>query len=64
MGMTQDDAVRAAAEQFQVEASFAGAMPWGNGHIHDTYRVEFDSDGAGRHTLLQRMNHQRVSARA
>ena len=56
MGIIQQDAVAAAAEQFDVRGAFAGAIPWGNGHIHDSYRVEFDADGAPVHFLMQRMN--------
>jgi Ser/Thr protein kinase RdoA (MazF antagonist) len=56
MGMMQDGAVCAAAEQFDVGGAFACAMPWGNGHIHDSYRVEFDAGGAHTHYLVQRIN--------
>jgi hypothetical protein len=52
----QDDAICAAAEHFDVGGAFAGAMPWGNGHIHDSYRVEFTAGGVQTRYLMQRMN--------
>lgn len=46
----------AAARSFQVRGVFADAEPWGNGHIHDTFRVEFDAGQAREHHVLQRIN--------
>jgi len=54
--MMQDSAISAAAEQFAVSGTFVDAIPWGNGHIHDTYRVEFDTGGVREHHVLQRIN--------
>lgn len=45
-----------AAEQFAVSGTFLSAIPWGNGHIHDTYRVEFEAAGKQQHHILQRIN--------
>ncbi len=56
MAVTEDGSIGSAAQNFQVSGDFAGAMPWGNGHIHDTYRVELDADGARCPYLLQRIN--------
>lgn len=33
-----------------------GAKPVGNGHINDTYRIEFETDGTVYEFLLQRLN--------
>lgn len=54
--MTVDGAIRAAAEQFAVNGTFLDAIPWGNGHIHDTYRVEFVTGSSREHRVLQRIN--------
>ncbi len=54
--MKQDNGVSAAAEQFAVSGKFVDAIPWGNGHIHDTFRVEFDAGGVPEHRVLQRIN--------
>jgi Ser/Thr protein kinase RdoA (MazF antagonist) len=56
MGITQESAIRAAAEQFAVTGAFVDVIPWGNGHIHDTYRVEFDAAGRQEFHVLQRIN--------
>ena len=40
MAMKQDNGTSAAAEQFAVSGTFVDAIPWGNGHIPDTYRVK------------------------
>ncbi|MFZ0393361.1 MAG: aminoglycoside phosphotransferase family protein [Terracidiphilus sp.] len=54
--MKPGSAVSAAAEQFAVSGMFVDAIPWGNGHIHDSYRVGFDTGGVRQHYLLQRIN--------
>ena len=35
-----------------------GASPLGNGHINDTYRIDFEENGAARAFVLQRLNHE------
>jgi hypothetical protein len=45
-----------AAQGFQVDGEFAGAAPFGNGHINDSYRVVFNVGGSHRSFLLQRIN--------
>lgn len=52
----QDGRVGPAAERFAVDGVFVDAIPWGNGHIHDTFRVDFDICGARRYTVMQRLN--------
>jgi hypothetical protein len=56
MGMMDQASIRAATEQFAVSGAFVEAIPWGNGHIHDTFRVEMDAGGPRRHSVLQRIN--------
>ncbi|MBC7774678.1 MAG: mucin desulfatase, partial [Phycisphaerae bacterium] len=34
-----------------------GASPIGNGHINDTYRLDYEVAGAHKTALLQRLNH-------
>ena len=35
-----------------------GASPIGNGHINDTYRIDFEENGSPRSYVLQRLNHE------
>jgi len=42
--------------QFHVRGTVASVMPFGSGHINDTYRVQIDKPGE-RSYLLQRVNH-------
>ncbi|MFN0213789.1 MAG: phosphotransferase enzyme family protein [Saprospiraceae bacterium] len=37
---------------------FLGATPIGNGHINDTYRVDYQAGAAHKTALLQRLNHE------
>ena len=48
----------AAARAFAIGGKFAGATPYGSGHINDTYRAIFEHRGASTRYLLQRINHQ------
>ncbi len=45
-----------AAQAFPL-GDFLGAEPWGNGHINDSYRVQYAADGGVVYALLQRINH-------
>jgi Ser/Thr protein kinase RdoA (MazF antagonist) len=54
--MNEESGVSAAARQFQIGGEFAGAVPYGSGHINDTYRVVFHQAGAPVRTILQRIN--------
>jgi hypothetical protein len=47
----------AVARQFQLRGDFAGAAPYGNGHINDTYCVRCDQGGSQARYILQRINH-------
>jgi Ser/Thr protein kinase RdoA (MazF antagonist) len=43
--------------RFDLSGRVVDGGPHGTGHIHDTYRIELDVDGASRSVVLQRMNH-------
>ena len=46
-----------AAANFCFEGVYKEEIPWGNGHINDTYRVTFENEqGVKRHYILQQMN--------
>ena len=49
--------VGAAARAFAIKGDFAGAAPYGSGHINDSYCAVFHRNGARSHYLLQRINH-------
>ncbi len=42
--------------EFQVRGTFLDAKPFGNGHLHDTYKVEVQSTGQLVAYILQRIN--------
>lgn len=42
--------------EFKIDADIASALPFGSGHINDTYRIK-NSDPDGTDYLLQRINH-------
>jgi hypothetical protein len=43
--------------EFQIDGDFASGVPYGNGHINDTYCVTFKQAGAPIRFILQRINH-------
>jgi len=47
----------AAARAFAISGEFAGAAPYGSGHINDSYCAVFEQGGASTRYLLQRINH-------
>ncbi|HPS53840.1 MAG TPA: mucin desulfatase, partial [Phycisphaerae bacterium] len=49
--------LRKIAEQFDIEGKFVSAVPYGTGHINDTFRSIF-SNGVERHFIHQRINHK------
>jgi Ser/Thr protein kinase RdoA (MazF antagonist) len=49
--------LRAIARQFQIAGEFAGAEPYGSGHINDTYCVTFNQGGTRVRYIVQRINH-------
>ncbi len=49
--------LRTIARQFQIAGEFAGAEPYGSGHINDTYCVTFNQGGTRVRYIFQRINH-------
>ena len=55
--MIEEQRAAAQAKAFQVEGQVRSAERYGSGHIHDTFRVEYeDSSGQRARVLLQRIN--------
>ena len=50
--------IRAVAEKFQFHGEFVSAVPYGSGHINDTFSVTFRQHDQRRRYILQRINHQ------
>ncbi len=48
----------AAAQAFCIEGNLLAADPYGSGHINDSYRAIFQSNGCQSSYLLQRINHR------
>jgi aminoglycoside phosphotransferase (APT) family kinase protein len=46
----------ATARQFDIPGDFVVGVPYGSGHINDTYRVVFQDATAEKHFILQRIN--------
>ncbi len=44
--------------QFSFEGTLAECIPFGSGHINDTYRLTFDKDGAEVQYIIQKMNRE------
>ena len=55
--MSEEQVARTAACQFEISGEFVEAIPYGSGHINDTYRVTFQENGAPYCYILQRINH-------
>ncbi len=49
--------VRTVARHFPLRGEFISAVPYGSGHINDTYGVVFDQGGTRVRYILQRINH-------
>lgn len=45
-------------ENFQFEGEYTEGIPYGSGHINDTFRVTFQHKGETKRYILQRMNDQ------
>lgn len=48
--------IRSIAEHFPSCGEFQGTVPWGKGHINDTYCAEFNRLGASVRFIFQRVN--------
>ncbi len=56
MRHTQEQ-LRDVCAHFQCPGDWIEGVPYGTGHINDTYRVRWRTDGGGGFTILQRINH-------
>lgn len=56
--MTIMTSLNALARHFFRFDRWVGARPIGNGHINDTYRIDFEENGTARAFVLQRLNHE------
>lgn len=45
------------AAAFQCSGKYLGEVPYGSGHINDTFKVFYDEDGRTVHYIHQRVNH-------
>ncbi len=50
------DELKAVCSKFRVYGDFLVAVPFGTGHINDTYQVTYDQGGIRLHYTLQRIN--------
>lgn len=50
--------IQSLAKQFALTGEFVGAVPFGSGHINDTYCVTCNQDGARVRYIIQRINHK------
>jgi len=51
------DRLKAIATEFQCPGTVQAVVPYGTGHINDTYAATFDQDGRSTRYILQRINH-------
>lgn len=54
---TQDE-LREIASKFIIYGDFLVAVPFGTGHINDTYQLTYDQGGVRLHYTMQRINHK------
>jgi hypothetical protein len=56
--MKQNTAIdlRKASSGFDIRGDFVGGIPFGTGHINDTFQLTFDQAGTPLHYTLQRLN--------
>ena len=52
---TQDD-FRRICSKFALYGDFLVAVPFGGGHVNDTFQLTFDQGGVRLHYVLQRIN--------
>lgn len=55
--MSGQNKIEAVARQFQIGENFFSAVPYGSGHINDTYCVTIHHNGSPVRYILQRINH-------
>lgn len=49
--------IRSIAGQFRIQGEFLSALPYGSGHINDTYAAVYNGDVAPVRYIVQRINH-------
>jgi Ser/Thr protein kinase RdoA (MazF antagonist) len=54
--MSKETSVAAVVRGFEIGGEFSGALPYGSGHINDTYKVLFLEGGVPHRYILQRIN--------
>ena len=54
--MNQQHDIRSIADHFQIPGDFIDAVPYGSGHINDTYRATYDQGGNTVRYIYQRIN--------
>ena len=52
----QQRQIRKICDQFQIYGDYLVAIPYGSGHINDTFQVTYDQGGVRLHYTLQRVN--------
>ena len=55
--MYSQDELREICSKFAIYGDFLVAVPFGSGHINDTYQLTYDQGGVRLHYALQRINH-------
>jgi hypothetical protein len=54
--MNDQQRIAAVVRQFQIDGELSGVVPYGSGHINDTYCVVFDRSGVSTRSIVQRIN--------
>lgn len=49
--------LRALGDRFQLHGTYLGAVPWGSGHINETYAATYNQAGTHVRYIHQRINH-------
>ena len=49
--------LKAICDEFNIYGDYLVAVPFGTGHINDTYQVTYDQGGVRLHYTLQKINH-------
>ena len=52
----KDEHLRSIMQNYPITGDLTEAIPYGSGHINDTYRLTYQEDGRERRYILQRMN--------
>ncbi len=54
--MIREEILKEAADQFDIEGTLIECVPYGSGHINDTFCALYRQEGKDRRYILQRMN--------